>query len=704
MYMEKEKDHENEITSIKHDRTNFGIVPGINESVQCMSESQQIQRLIVVPQIESGVSLSDDPLSQIADVETKKMHLNEDGAECTTYILAVQPQSVKVSESLSKIDSEEACGDVISTAELTPAQQNAMAVYSDPSSQNNINQVWFTTKVDKSYLKNTKGQVWRTGMWSKEEIKILQNNIDNYCKARHIDDPVVIIFEMNKDERKDFYRIIAKGLNRPLFAVYRRVIRMYDNKNHIGKYTSEELEKLKMLRVKHGKDWQAIGQAMGRSPASIKDKCRLMKDNCKTGKWLPEEERRLAEAVYDLAQAVPGEIVYSGLSWSSVAARVRTRSEKQCRTKWLNYLNWKEVGGTEWTREDDMFLITKTEGGTLTKDILQGLVEGTRGRGRPRKKCLSNIEEWTGMGAVEASTAAMDRNGWQKVVEVCSLNAPDENAIDWAMLSDGWPRKFIVQSTFSDIGSVRSPQWLRGKWWSLKKQVPKEKIKNFSDLCEFLYKHHIQNVTKKESLNNNLENATTIPLIQDTKVTIVPTLPSSSIPVCSEVSLSSGMLSSSLPDDSLGTSIPVLPCQNQSSTDNVPIRTYTLMPSRMQFCLPGSTINSSPGSTIYLSHPIQNLTSGNETLLSELPSGAQQIVVQSISNEILNNVDKYTVKMDQNGQQVLINASDNNDVLQSSVHTSEYIKLANIYSVYGGHSSRILYISDAEHTTLCPPS
>lgn len=50
---------------------------------------------------------------------------------------------------------------------------------------------------------------------------------------------------MSKDERKDFYRTIAKGLNRPLFSVYRRVIRMYDNKNHVGKYSSDELDKLK---------------------------------------------------------------------------------------------------------------------------------------------------------------------------------------------------------------------------------------------------------------------------------------------------------------------------------------------------------------------------------------------------------------------------------------------------------------------------
>lgn len=54
-------------------------------------------------------------------------------------------------------------------------------------------------------------------------------------QSRGIHDPSEIIFEMSKDERKDFYRSIAWGLNRPLFAVYRRVLRMYDNRNHVGK-------------------------------------------------------------------------------------------------------------------------------------------------------------------------------------------------------------------------------------------------------------------------------------------------------------------------------------------------------------------------------------------------------------------------------------------------------------------------------------
>ena len=50
---------------------------------------------------------------------------------------------------------------------------------------------------------------------------------------------------MSKDDRKDFYRTVSRGLQRPLFSVYRRVIRMYDHRNYVGKYSPEEIVKLK---------------------------------------------------------------------------------------------------------------------------------------------------------------------------------------------------------------------------------------------------------------------------------------------------------------------------------------------------------------------------------------------------------------------------------------------------------------------------
>ncbi|KAG7231766.1 hypothetical protein INR49_010404 [Caranx melampygus] len=66
-------------------------------------------------------------------------------------------------------------------------------------------QAWFTTKEDKDTLANKV----ETGMWSKEEIDILMSNIERYVKERGIEDPAEIIFEMSKEERKDFYRSVA---------------------------------------------------------------------------------------------------------------------------------------------------------------------------------------------------------------------------------------------------------------------------------------------------------------------------------------------------------------------------------------------------------------------------------------------------------------------------------------------------------------
>lgn len=282
----------------------------------------------------------------------------------------------------------------------------------------NINQAWFTGKHAKESLQE-QGHSWRQGMWSKEEVAILMKNIEDYVKANKLNDPMQVIFQVKKEERKDFYRTIAAGLNRPLFAVYRRVQRMYDSKNYVGRYSSADIERLKHLRAQLGNDWAQIGARMGRSASSVKDKCRLLKDSCLRGKWSFDEEERLTEAVYDVTQTTPGQSITGGIPWQQVAEKVRTRTEKQCRAKWLNYLNWKHTGGTEWDKDDD-------------------------------DKLLDKIKD---------------------------SNVKDEQSLPWEHMARGWK-------------SVRSPQWLRSKWWTLKRTVPNHDIYTMQDLVEHLKKNH----------------------------------------------------------------------------------------------------------------------------------------------------------------------------------------------------------------------
>lgn len=378
---------------------------------------------------EAAASLGMDSTTGQEGDEPAAKRFRIEGGDGQSYVLSVAPdEALTTGETiLEKVETIQGtnrqimvtCGDTM-TSQVASGNRKALE-------NSDISQAWFTTRDEKDAL-HSKGATWKQGQWTKEEVDILQENINRYCAERNIIDPTHIIFEMSKDERKDFYRCIARGLQRPLFSVYRRVTRMYDQKNHIGKYTPDEINKLKELRSKFGNDWASIGSALGRSASSVKDKFRLMKETCNSGKWLREEEKRLAAAVYDLAGVKPGENVTTGLSWALVAERVSTRSEKQCRTKWLNYLNWKQKGGTEWTREDDINLVLK----------------------------------------------------------ISNLDVNNDTEIDWNDLASNWP-------------SVRSPQWLRGKWWSLKRHCTEYQNMEFKDLLEYLKNVHLQNLKVKQS-------------------------------------------------------------------------------------------------------------------------------------------------------------------------------------------------------------
>ncbi|XP_018420542.1 PREDICTED: cyclin-D-binding Myb-like transcription factor 1 [Nanorana parkeri] len=428
-----------------------------------------------------------------------------------------------------------------------------------------VSRAWFTSKEDKDSLTN-KGHRWKQGMWSKEEIAILMSNIDRYLKAHGIKDAAEIIFEMSKDERKDFYRTIAWGLNRPLFAVYRRVLRMYDDRNHVGKYTHAEIEKLRELRLKHGNDWATIGAALGRSASSVKDRCRLMKETCKTGKWTDEEERRLTDVVHELTGTETGDIVTQGVSWASVAERVGTRSEKQCRSKWLNYLNWKQSGGTQWTKEDEVNL----------------------------------------------------------VMRIAELGVLDENDINWDLLAEGW-------------SSVRSPQWLRSKWWTVKRQIANHKDVSFPVLIKGLRQLH--------------ENQTTLLGSQDleNKLDIQSQSANSSV---QRVQIRVAHLEDSpgLPQSSLAAlQIPVQithldPTSPSADPDAATLQTFEILPSF--YLQPAGTTGTfilQTGSSQSL--PLSLASSPSVTLTSSTsPASPEQIIVHSLSPEhLLNANDNVTV-------------------------------------------------------------
>jgi myb proto-oncogene protein len=114
-----------------------------------------------------------------------------------------------------------------------------------------------------------------------------------------------------------------------------------------GKWTPEEDAKLTEAVKKHGKnEWVAVAAMV---PGRTGKHCRqrwvesLDPANGNRGKWTPEEDAKLAEAVKN-----------HGKKWVAVAMLVSGRTGKRCRERWVHSLdptNGKKVG--KLTPEED---------------------------------------------------------------------------------------------------------------------------------------------------------------------------------------------------------------------------------------------------------------------------------------------------------------------------------------------------------------
>lgn len=233
-----------------------------------------------------------------------------------------------------------------------------------------IHNLWHVTaKVKEEYEQH--GITWNSGRWTQKEKDILLKNIEDYQKTHNMSDKDLedLVFpqlsgrqQRNSEGQREFYKTIAQGLNRPIFYIYRQVLRMKDPANYKGKFTKEESDKLLRMHAEMGNKWKVIGEALGRSPNSVRDHFRILQKKVSSGPWQPIEEERLTEVVLQTTGTKLGEDISSGVPWQNVADQLGTRNAHQCRHKWYSELNWKlqlkarnqpEV----WQDSDDVFLI-----------------------------------------------------------------------------------------------------------------------------------------------------------------------------------------------------------------------------------------------------------------------------------------------------------------------------------------------------------
>ena len=101
-----------------------------------------------------------------------------------------------------------------------------------------------------------------------------------------------------------------------------------------------------------------------------------------------------------------------GVSWKEKRTNASILSELDVR---------KELLGKIMTLKLAYFChIMRGSGSPLTLQIVEGMVEGKRKRGRQKKQWFDNIREWTGLSYMRAKRSAQNRSAWRRTIKKCA--------------------------------------------------------------------------------------------------------------------------------------------------------------------------------------------------------------------------------------------------------------------------------------------
>ncbi|XP_073412074.1 transcription termination factor 1 [Dendrobates tinctorius] len=204
------------------------------------------------------------------------------------------------------------------------------------------------------------GIMYRSGQFTVEEDEIIRKNAQEFVSRFGIESPQVLFHPYLFPEVKDtvlqlkrkyrFQTRLADGLNRFTSHVYCRGAKLFSPGTVKGRFSNDEVAKLKMYLEAFGKKWQMIACELNRHYDSVTMKAtQLHESNC--GVWSTDETNRLIAAVKEFVVdtmrkekngeepvTVPKRRLYTGIPWFVVQRKVETRVWTSCRIKWLNLM------------------------------------------------------------------------------------------------------------------------------------------------------------------------------------------------------------------------------------------------------------------------------------------------------------------------------------------------------------------------------
>ncbi|XP_038879193.1 cyclin-D-binding Myb-like transcription factor 1 isoform X2 [Benincasa hispida] len=203
--------------------------------------------------------------------------------------------------------------------------------------------------------------------FSKEEDEIVKKAVLKYIEEHALGDEGLkkVLHCREFPEVKSCWKDIGKALPyRPYLSVYYRAHILFE-RDETHKWTPEEYELVRKFHEKHGSDWKALAEVLGKHRFHVKDTWRRIKlPNMKKGKWTQDEYQKLFDLVnkdlrlkaYEEKRSKHG-MLRDNICWGAISDELSTRSTAICCQKWYGQLTSPMVADNEWADVDDYRLV-----------------------------------------------------------------------------------------------------------------------------------------------------------------------------------------------------------------------------------------------------------------------------------------------------------------------------------------------------------
>jgi hypothetical protein len=169
-----------------------------------------------------------------------------------------------------------------------------------------------------------------------------------------------VVVQTHDGETKNWDAIAALVPGRTRTQCISRWYSILDPRNfrtttRMDKWTPDEDDNLKdAVQMHNGKNWFEITKLVpGRTRTQCRNRwddtldARIVRTTARTGKWTPDEDNKLKEAVKR----------HHGKNWSAIARLVVGRTRKQCRNRWREAFDprddWTTARTGKWTLDED---------------------------------------------------------------------------------------------------------------------------------------------------------------------------------------------------------------------------------------------------------------------------------------------------------------------------------------------------------------